>query len=68
MLIIVQNVTSMAIEVHMKNSSRVTAKGRVTIPSEIRREFGFLPDTEVCFVADKNGRVYLKKVPSKDVT
>jgi len=28
---------------------RVTAKGQVTIPAEIRERFGFLPDTEVEF-------------------
>jgi AbrB family looped-hinge helix DNA binding protein len=29
---------------------RVTTKGQVTIPVEIREQFGFLPDTEVEFV------------------
>jgi len=29
---------------------RVTSKGQVTIPAEIRERFGFLPDTEVEFV------------------
>jgi AbrB family looped-hinge helix DNA binding protein len=29
---------------------RVTSKGQVTIPVEIRTKFGFLPDTEVEFV------------------
>lgn len=31
---------------------RVTAKGQITIPAEIRERFGFLPDTEVEFVVD----------------
>lgn len=31
---------------------RVTAKGQVTIPVEIRERFGLLPDTEVEFVVD----------------
>ena len=31
---------------------RVTSKGQVTIPVEIRRQFGFFPDTEVEFVVD----------------
>ena len=31
---------------------RVTSKGQVTIPAEIRERFGFLPDTEVEFVVD----------------
>lgn len=29
---------------------RVTTKGQVTIPVEIRERFGFLPDTEVEFI------------------
>jgi AbrB family looped-hinge helix DNA binding protein len=37
---------------------RVTAKGQVTIPVEIREQFGFLPDTEVEFVV-ANGMVRL---------
>jgi antitoxin PrlF len=31
---------------------RVTSKGQVTIPAEIREQFGFLPDTEVEFVVE----------------
>jgi AbrB family looped-hinge helix DNA binding protein len=31
---------------------RVTAKGQVTIPLEIRERFGFLPETEVEFVVE----------------
>ncbi|MGH8893578.1 MAG: AbrB/MazE/SpoVT family DNA-binding domain-containing protein [Actinomycetes bacterium] len=31
---------------------RVTSKGQVTIPVEIRTRFGFLPDTEVDFIVD----------------
>lgn len=31
---------------------RVTSKGQVTIPADIRERFGFLPDTEVEFVID----------------
>ena len=33
---------------------RITSKGQVTIPLEIREKFGLLPDTEVEFVARKN--------------
>lgn len=39
---------------------RVTSKGQVTIPLEIRERFGLLPSTEVEFVARK-GSVYLVK-------
>lgn len=31
---------------------KVTSKGQVTIPKEIRDEYGFLPGTEVEFVVD----------------
>lgn len=31
---------------------RVTSKGQVTIPIEIRERFGLLPDSEVEFVVD----------------
>lgn len=44
---------------------KITSKGQVTIPNDIREAHGFLPNTEVCFVEDKNGRVYLKKIEPK---
>ena len=31
---------------------RVTSKGQVTIPVDIRERFGFLPDTEIDFVVE----------------
>ena len=40
---------------------RVTRKGQVTIPQDIRERFGFLPLTQVEFVAEGD-RVYLKRV------
>ena len=39
---------------------RITSKGQVTIPQEIRDRFRFFPNTEVEFVAEK-GRVYIVK-------
>ncbi len=42
---------------------RITTKGQVTIPQEIREQFGLLPNTEVEFYMEKN-RVYLKKINS----
>jgi len=36
------------------NTVRITAKGQVTIPIEIREKLGFLPATEVEFVTDGN--------------
>ena len=34
---------------------RVTSKGQVTIPIDIRERYGFLPDTEIEFVPDHEG-------------
>ncbi len=45
---------------------RITSKGQVTIPQEIREKFGLLPDTEVEFVAKKNSVQIVKSAnPSK---
>jgi AbrB family looped-hinge helix DNA binding protein len=38
---------------------RVTTKGQVTIPAEIREQFGFLPDAEVEFIV-VDGAVHLR--------
>lgn len=35
--------------------SKITSKGQVTIPKEIRDAFGLLPGTEVEFVSDDEG-------------
>ena len=40
---------------------RITSKGQVTIPVEIRRQAGLLPDTEVEFALE-NGNVIVRKV------
>ncbi len=42
-------------------SMRITSKGQVTIPQDIRERFGFLPHTEVEFVVE-NDRVVIRKV------
>jgi AbrB family looped-hinge helix DNA binding protein len=39
---------------------RITSKGQVTIPQEVRERFGLLPDTEVDFVV-KRGSIHLVK-------
>ncbi|MBN2041631.1 MAG: AbrB/MazE/SpoVT family DNA-binding domain-containing protein [Spirochaetes bacterium] len=44
---------------------RVTTKGQVTIPQEIREKLGITPSSEVEFIEDK-GRVYLIKGKEKD--
>ena len=45
---------------------RITSKGQVTIPQEIRERFGLLPDTEVEFVATRNAvRIVKSKSPAR---
>ena len=39
---------------------RITTKGQVTVPQNIRQKFGFLPETEVEFCVEGN-KVYLRK-------
>ena len=34
---------------------RITSKGQVTIPQDIRDKLGLLPNTEVAFEIDKDG-------------
>lgn len=41
---------------------RITSKGQVTIPKEIRDDFGFLPGTEVEFVRDGES-ISVRKLP-----
>lgn len=40
---------------------RVTTKGQVTIPQDIRERAGFLPGTEVEFVMDEAGIVRVRR-------
>jgi len=45
---------------------RITTKGQVTIPQEIRDRFGFLPNTEVDFeVSGNTVRLRKAKSPSR---
>jgi len=43
---------------------KITSKGQVTIPQEIRQQAGLLPDTEVEFELRKDG-VFLRRVQEK---
>lgn len=41
---------------------RVTSKGQITIPLNVRQSMGILPaETEVEFMQDENGRWYIVK-------
>ncbi|MFL6247173.1 MAG: AbrB/MazE/SpoVT family DNA-binding domain-containing protein [Thermoanaerobaculia bacterium] len=44
---------------------RITSKGQVTIPQEIREQFGLLPDTEVEFVVKRNAVQLVKASKSR---
>jgi len=49
---------------------RITSKGQVTIPQEIREQCGLMPHTQVRFLVE-NGRVLIEKesaalTPSRD--
>ncbi|HKR65813.1 MAG TPA: AbrB/MazE/SpoVT family DNA-binding domain-containing protein [Thermoanaerobaculia bacterium] len=44
---------------------RITSKGQVTIPQEIRERFGLLPDTEVEFVVRRNAVQLVKAATPK---
>lgn len=41
---------------------KITSKGQVTIPQDLRKRFGFLPDTSIEFVPEQGG---LRIVKSK---
>jgi AbrB family looped-hinge helix DNA binding protein len=47
---------------------RITSKGQVTIPQDIREQFGLLPDTEVDFVVKRNSVQLVKAIQPKKMT
>jgi AbrB family looped-hinge helix DNA binding protein len=49
------------LEEFMVRIMKITTKGQVTIPQDVREEFGLLPNTEVEFVRDGRGGVRLQK-------
>ena len=46
---------------------RVTTKGQVTIPRNVREMLGITPETEIEFIED-NGRFYIAKIDGPKVT
>ena len=46
---------------------RVTTKGQVTIPRNVREILGIAPETEVEFV-EENGKFYIAKAVSRKMT
>jgi AbrB family looped-hinge helix DNA binding protein len=50
--------------VPLSQAMRITSKGQVTIPQEIREQCGLLPHTQVrCLVQD--GRLLIEKAPAE---
>lgn len=47
---------------------RITSKGQVTIPAEIRRKAGLLPNTEVEFVVEGNTVRIMRRKQRKAMT
>ena len=47
---------------------RITAKGQVTIPQDIRERAGLLPHTEVEFVLDRHGVRIVKAASTRKAT
>jgi len=47
---------------------RITSKGQVTIPQDLREQFGLLPDTEVDFVVRRNAIHLVKAKQSRKAT
>jgi AbrB family looped-hinge helix DNA binding protein len=45
---------------------RVTTKGQVTIPLEIRKKLNITPASDVKFIVDENDRVYIEKVKDSE--
>ena len=41
---------------------RVTSKGQITIPQDVRAKFGFFPGTEVDVIAEGNKAIIVKSV------
>jgi AbrB family looped-hinge helix DNA binding protein len=46
---------------------RVTTKGQVTIPRDVREALGISPETEIEFV-EEDGRFYIKKTDGPSIT
>lgn len=46
------------------NTTKITSKGQVTIPVELRKQFGLENGQEVIFMPDDNGNLVMKKVPT----
>jgi len=44
---------------------KITSKGQVTIPRELREKYLMLPNSEIEF-KEKDGKIYIEKIKSPD--
>ncbi len=51
-----------SVEAILRGESRITSRGQITIPMEIRRKFGLNPGDVICFL-EINGSIVLKLGP-----
>jgi AbrB family looped-hinge helix DNA binding protein len=60
-----QHLSECYILTRRSNTVRITSKGQVTIPVEIRERLGLLPETEVEFRVEGSAVRIVKAAPSK---
>ena len=53
---------SKEVEVIFRGQSRVTVRGQITVPIEVRKKFGLKPGDTLCFL-EVNGSIILKLGP-----
>ena len=51
-----------AVEAVFRGQSKMTARGQITVPTEVRRKFGLMPGDVLCFL-EIEGTVILKLGP-----
>ncbi len=49
-------------EAVLRGESRLTSRGQVTLPIEVRRKYGLRPGDVICFI-EVNGSIVLKLGP-----
>jgi AbrB family looped-hinge helix DNA binding protein len=54
--------TEEAVEAVFRGQSKMTARGQITVPTEVRRKFGLRPGDILCFL-EIEGTVILKLGP-----
>jgi len=50
------------VEAVFRGQSRITARGQITVPMEVRRKFGLKPGDVLCFL-EVDGSIVLKLGP-----